>query len=88
MIEMYVFTVIALVTAGAVIGGLVVVSLGIRRDDHRGGFPADTNDRLARAARRATRASTRASELGREPSRHLQETLRIQSARRLTGGQG
>ena len=77
MIEMYISAAIALVGAGAAIGGLAVVSLGIRRDDRRGGFPADTKDRIARAARRATRAGARSSELGREPSRHRPETLRI-----------
>jgi hypothetical protein len=63
VIEMYVFTAIALVVAGAVIGVLAVVSLGIRRDDHRDGFPAGTDDRVARGARRVTGVGVRGPEL-------------------------
>lgn len=66
--EIYVFTAIALVAAGAVIGVLAVVALGIRRDDRRGGFPAHTDDRIARGARRVTGVGARGPELAAEDS--------------------
>ena len=62
MIGIYVFTVIALVSAGVMIGVLAVLSLGIRRDDHPGGFPADTEDRVVRSVRRLIGVGTRAPE--------------------------
>ncbi|MBV9094524.1 MAG: hypothetical protein JO132_11695 [Streptosporangiaceae bacterium] len=62
MIETYVFTAIALVAAGAVIGAFAVVSLGIRRDDRPGGFPARTTDRIIRNARTVTGVGTRSLE--------------------------
>jgi hypothetical protein len=62
MIAMYVSAATALVLAGAVIGILVMVCLGIKRDDRPGGFPADANDRTARAARKITGAGTRRPE--------------------------
>lgn len=68
MTEVYIFASIALV-AGVVIGALVVVCLGISRDDRPGGFPAATDDRMARAARRVTRAGIRRPELADETSR-------------------
>jgi hypothetical protein len=45
---------IALVVGGFVIGAIAVVSLGIRRDDRRGRFPAEAAGRMALAARRVT----------------------------------
>jgi hypothetical protein len=54
MITMHVLEAIALVMAGGTVGGLGVISLGIKRDDRPGRFPADTNDLIARAARRAS----------------------------------
>jgi hypothetical protein len=66
----YIFAAIALVTAGVVIGVLGVVSLGIRREDRRGGFPARPHGWLARSARRATGAGTRSPQLAvAQPSR-------------------
>jgi hypothetical protein len=59
----YIFAAIALVTAGAVIGVLAMVALGISRDDRRGGFPARPRGRVARGARRLTGAGTRGAEL-------------------------
>lgn len=70
MIEVYALTAVALITAGAVLGFMAVVSLGIRRDDRRNGlranvngrrsgFLANTDDRIARGARRVTRAGAR-----------------------------
>jgi hypothetical protein len=62
VIEIYVFTAIALVVAGAVMGVLAVVALGIRRDDRRGGFPARTRGRIARGARQVTGVGVRGPE--------------------------
>ena len=59
MSGMYVSAAIALVAAGAVIGILVMVCLGIKRDDRPGGFPAAPNGRTARAARKMTGAGAR-----------------------------
>jgi hypothetical protein len=59
MIEAYAITAVALLAVGAVIGYLVVVSLGIRRDDRRDVFLASTDDRIARGARRATGLGSR-----------------------------
>jgi len=59
MTGMYVSAAIALVVAGAAIGILMMVCLGIKRDDRAGGFPADANDRMARAARKMTGAGAR-----------------------------
>lgn len=63
MIEMYAFAAIGLLIAGVAIGVLVMIRLGISRDDRPGGFPAHTNDRIARAARRAIGVGARGSEL-------------------------
>jgi hypothetical protein len=65
----YIFAAIALLAAGAVIGVLAVVALGIRREDHRGGFPARPRGRVARGARRLTGAGTRSPEPAAQPSR-------------------
>ena len=65
----YIFAAIALVAAGAVIGVLAVVALGIRREDRRGGFPARPRGWLARSARRVTGVGTRGAELAAQPSR-------------------
>jgi hypothetical protein len=66
---MYVFAALALVVAGVTMGILVMVCLGIKRDDRPGGFPADAHDRTARAARKMTGARTRSPELAPEASR-------------------
>jgi hypothetical protein len=62
MIAMYVSAATALVLAGAAIGILVMVCLGIKRDDRPGGFPADANDQTACAARKMTGAGARRPE--------------------------
>jgi hypothetical protein len=62
MIAMYVSAATALVLAGAATGILMMVCLGIKRDDRPGGFPADANDRTARAARKMTGAGARRPE--------------------------
>jgi hypothetical protein len=56
---MYVSAAIALVVAGVAIGILVMVCLGIKRDDRPGGFPAAAKGRTARAARKMTGAGAR-----------------------------
>ena len=58
MVGMYVSAAIALVAAGAAIGILAMDCLGIKRDDRPGRFPADANDRIARAARKVTGTGT------------------------------
>ena len=68
MIGMYV-SAIALVVAGAATGILVMVCLGIKRDDRPGGFPAYTNDRTARAARRVIGVGARGADLADKASR-------------------
>ena len=65
MIGMFVSAAIALVVAGVAIGILVMVCLGIKRDDRPGGFPADANDRIARATRKMTGAGALQSGAGR-----------------------
>ena len=69
MTEMYVFAALALVIAGVTMGILMMVCLGIKRDDRPGGFPADTNDRAARAARRVIGVGARSAELADKASR-------------------
>lgn len=69
MVEMYVFAALALVIAGVTIGILVMVRLGIKRDDRPGGFPADTNDLTARAARRLIGVGARGAGLAGQASR-------------------
>jgi hypothetical protein len=69
MIELYVSAAIALVAAGAAIGIVVMVCLGIKRDDRPGGFPADANDGIARAARKMTGAGVRRPERAAEAAR-------------------
>ena len=65
----YIFAAIALVAAGAVLGILAVVALGIRRDDRRGRFPARADGRVARGARRVTGVGTRTPEPAADASR-------------------
>lgn len=77
MIGMHVLEVIELVVAGGTIGGLGVISLGIKRDDRRGRFPADTNDVIARAARRATRVGIRSPDPARDGRPHRNDTLSV-----------
>ncbi len=69
MIGTYMLAAIALVAAGVAIGMLGMVCLGIKRDDRPGGFPADTNDRIAHAARRLTGGASSAELAGEASSR-------------------
>jgi hypothetical protein len=63
------FVALALLLAGVGIGILVMICLGVRRDDQPGGFPAHTDDPAARAARRVIGVTTRDKELIDESSR-------------------
>lgn len=65
----YIFIAIALVASGAMIGVLAVVTLGIRRDDRRGGFPARPRGRVTRGARRVTGVGIRSPEPADQASR-------------------
>ncbi len=69
MNETYIVAAITLVVAGMAIGALVMVCLGIKRDDRPGGFPAHTHDRIANAARRANGVGVRRPEMANEVSR-------------------
>lgn len=77
MIPMHVLEAIALIVGGGAIGGVGVVSLGIKRDDRRGGFPADTDDTIARAARRVTRVGTRGPDRARGSRARRNDTLAV-----------
>ena len=72
MIAIYVSAATALVLAGAATGILVMVCLGIKRDDRPGGFPADANDRTARCPEddRRRRPQTGAGRRGQLPLGH------------------
>jgi hypothetical protein len=54
VIGIYLSAAAALVATGVAIGIIAVVSLGIRREDRPGDFPADIDGRVARGARRFT----------------------------------
>ncbi len=69
MIETYIFAALALMVAGVTIGILVMIRLGIKRDDRPGGFPADTDDLAARAARRMIGVGVRRAGLADQASR-------------------
>lgn len=69
MIGLYVSAAAALLVAGVTIGILVMVCLGIKRDDRPGGFPADAPDRIARATRKITGAAVRSTDLATNASR-------------------
>ena len=68
MIGTYVFAAAALVIAGAVIGVLAVVRLGIHREERAGSLTRDITDRAARGARRVNGAYTRGFALAPEPA--------------------
>jgi hypothetical protein len=54
MIEIYLLTAAALVTFGVAIGVVVIISLGIHREERNGSLMNHTTDRVLRGARRAT----------------------------------
>jgi hypothetical protein len=69
MTETYIFAALALVMTGVTIGILVMISLGIKRDDRPGRFPVKTDDWTARAARRVIGVGARSAELTDKTSR-------------------
>lgn len=69
MTETYIFAALALVMTGVTIGILVMISLGIKRDDRPGGFPVKSDDWTARAARRVIGVGARSAELTDKTSR-------------------
>lgn len=69
MTETDLFVALALLLAGVAVGILVMIWLGIKRDDEPGGFPAHTDDSTARAARQVIGVGTRHVELTDETSR-------------------
>jgi hypothetical protein len=77
MISMHVLEAIVLVAAGGTAGGVGVISLGIKRDDRPGRFPADTNDLIARVARRATHVGTRNPDPARDGRPRRKDTLPV-----------
>ncbi len=74
MIGTYVFAAAALVIAGAVIGVLAVVTLGIHREERAGSLTRDTPDRAARSARRVNGAYTRGLAWPAEPGHYRHDT--------------
>ncbi len=53
MIEVYVLTAVALLAAGAALGFVVLVSMGIHREEAAHSMKTPTSDRVARGARAA-----------------------------------
>jgi hypothetical protein len=70
----YVSAAAALVIAGAVIGVLAVVALGIHREDRHLSLTSDITDRVARGARRVNGVYTRGPGLAHETGRHRHST--------------
>ena len=74
MAGVYVSAAAALVIAGAVIGVLAVVALGIHREDRHLSLTSDITDRVARGARRVNGVYTRGPGLAHETGRHRHST--------------
>lgn len=66
MIDLYLGLAAALVVAGAVVGALAVVCLGIRREDHDLSLTTDISGRVIRGARRLNGVYTRIPAQARE----------------------
>lgn len=66
---------VALVIAGAVLGVVAVVSLGIRREERDLSLTSDITGRGARGARRLNGVSTRIPGIIQEVSLHRQDLL-------------
>lgn len=75
MIMIYAFTAVALVTIGAVIGVIAVVSLGIRREEQQFTLTSDSEDRMVRGARRLTGLYTRTPDRMRQRTGRWEDTL-------------
>ena len=52
MIDIYLIVAVGLVLAGAVIGALTIICIGIRREERAGTLTTSTDDRAARSTRR------------------------------------
>jgi hypothetical protein len=59
MIGFYLAAAAALVIAGAVLGVLIVMGLGIRREERNGSLTKDTDSRMDRGVRRLNGATSR-----------------------------
>ena len=75
MMEAYALAAVALLAAGAVVGFLALVSLGIYRDEHPHNVKNPTSDPVARGARIASGLCVRISGVTREASLHGQDHL-------------
>ena len=73
---------VALITAGAVLGVLAVIALGVHREECARSFTTEVTDRAARGARAANGLYTRMPRPGRQTRRHRQETLPSTGPRR------
>jgi hypothetical protein len=62
MIEAYALTAVALLAAGATIGFMALVCLGIRREEAAGSLTTSASDRITRGARAANGLSARRGE--------------------------
>jgi hypothetical protein len=74
VIGTYMFAAAALLIAGAVIGVLAVVTLGIHREERARSLTRDITDRAAGGARRLNGAYTRGLALTSEPARARHDT--------------
>jgi hypothetical protein len=75
MIEVYALAAVALLAAGAVIGFVALVSLGIHREETARSVTTPTSDRVARGARAATGMYARLPGVLQEASHHRQDRL-------------
>jgi hypothetical protein len=75
MIIAYALIAFALLAAGAVVGFIAVVSLGIRREEAAGTLTVSAPGRAARGARSATRAYARLPGVMQKTSLHPQDFL-------------
>jgi hypothetical protein len=70
MMEVYALAAVALLAAGAVVGFVALVSLGIYREEHSHNLKNPTSDPVARVARTASGLRVRISGVTREASLH------------------
>lgn len=75
MIEVYALASVVLLAAGAVIGFVALVSIGIRREEVAGTMTISTSDRVARGARTINGLSARIPGVTQEASLRKQDFL-------------
>jgi hypothetical protein len=80
MIELYTIAAVTLLLAGAVIGFLVVISLGIHREEAALTVTTPTSDRLAEGVRAINGMTSRRPGVLPEVRLHRQELLRVEDA--------